>query len=153
VKQKVVGAFSFISVIGFGVWLYFEPGFEPAIGLVAGIGGLIHTFWPNSETNDFDDSYLREADAIEARWKAEQKLRPASVDDARWILSELLSLLHRVRTLQSTEKYYTEIDSLIYQVKEVQNSEIYLDGGESYGRFWFSGSLAFKELGVLLKKI
>lgn len=152
-KQKIVGLFSCASVIGFGAWLCFEPGFEPAIGLVVSVGSLISSCWPSSVPQDYNDSYLREVGAIEASWKAEQKLRPASVDDARWILSKLLSVLHRVRALKSTEKQYAELDELIYQVKEAQNIEMYLDGGESYGRFWGSGTNALEKTSELLKKI
>ena len=31
---------SILALIGFGLWFCFDPGFEPAIGIVAGIGGL-----------------------------------------------------------------------------------------------------------------
>ena len=152
-KQKVVGLFSVAGVIGFGAWFYSEPGYEPALGFIAGVGVLISSFWRNPVPKDYDDSYVREVGAIEARWKAEQKLRPASVENARWILSELLSVLHRVRALKSTEKQYAELDELIYQVKEAQSIEMYMDGGESYGRFWASGTSVFDNTSELLKKI
>lgn len=39
--QKIIVLIcSILALIGFGLWFYFDPGFEPAIGIIVGIGGL-----------------------------------------------------------------------------------------------------------------
>ena len=46
VQKKVVGFCSVAAVIGFGAWLFNEPSFEPAIGLIISIGALATNYWP-----------------------------------------------------------------------------------------------------------
>jgi hypothetical protein len=46
VQKKVVGFCSFAAAIGFGAWLFKEPSFEPAIGLIISIGALANNYWP-----------------------------------------------------------------------------------------------------------
>ena len=35
------------ALIGFGLWFYSDPSYEPAIGFIAAIGGIAHSYWPN----------------------------------------------------------------------------------------------------------
>jgi hypothetical protein len=50
--QKNVVTFCSIAVlIGCALWLYFEPSFEPAIGVVASIGSLAASHWPRKKVN------------------------------------------------------------------------------------------------------
>ncbi|WP_159817930.1 hypothetical protein [Colwellia sp. 20A7] len=46
-QKLVVVTCSIAALIGFGLWFRSEPSFEPAIGLIAAIGGLAHSYWPN----------------------------------------------------------------------------------------------------------
>lgn len=46
-QKTVVVLSSLTAVSGFGIWFYFEPSFEPAIGFIAGVGGMAHSYWPN----------------------------------------------------------------------------------------------------------
>lgn len=46
--QKIVVIIcSLAALLGFGLWFYSDPSFEPAIGFIAGLGGLAHSRWPN----------------------------------------------------------------------------------------------------------
>jgi len=38
---KIALATSIIAIIGFAIWLYFDPDFEPAIALILGFGSLL----------------------------------------------------------------------------------------------------------------
>ncbi|SMN11864.1 hypothetical protein SPBRAN_57 [uncultured Candidatus Thioglobus sp.] len=47
--QKLIVISSFlIALIGFGLWFYNKPSFEPAIGFILTIGGLAHKYWPKA---------------------------------------------------------------------------------------------------------
>ena len=45
VQRKVVTGCSVLAILGFAMWLYTEPSFEPAIGLIISIGGLASANW------------------------------------------------------------------------------------------------------------
>lgn len=48
VQSWIVFICSTAALIGFCFWFYAEPSFEPAIGIIAGIGGVVSSFWPFS---------------------------------------------------------------------------------------------------------
>jgi hypothetical protein len=45
-QRRVVLLLSVAALLGFGVWFFFDPGFEPAIGVIASAAGLASSFWP-----------------------------------------------------------------------------------------------------------
>ncbi|MFM2478682.1 hypothetical protein [Celerinatantimonas sp. MCCC 1A17872] len=145
----------FISIVAFilsAVWLYFERDFEPLISTVLCLGGVLGS-WTYGRKSQRDNQYLREFDAIKARWLAERELRQPNLDDARWLLSEVLDFLHRLRVEPNTDKYHAEIDKLTLSVKTTQNMQIYLDGGASYSEFWHQGTEAIEKISGITSKI
>ena len=45
--QTIVVRFcSIAALVGFGLWFYSEPSYEPVIGFIVAIGGLAHSYWP-----------------------------------------------------------------------------------------------------------
>lgn len=42
----VVRLCSIAALIGFSLWFYSEPSYEPAIGFIAGLSGIAHSCWP-----------------------------------------------------------------------------------------------------------
>lgn len=49
IQKNVVTICSVAALIGFASWLYFEPSFEPAIGVIACLGGLAASHWPRKK--------------------------------------------------------------------------------------------------------
>jgi hypothetical protein len=49
IQKNVVTASSIVALIGFALWFYFEPSFEPAIGVIASFGGLAASHWPRKK--------------------------------------------------------------------------------------------------------
>lgn len=49
-QRQVVLFFSLAALLGFCLWLVFDPGFEPAIGVLASAAGLAASFWPRFRT-------------------------------------------------------------------------------------------------------
>ncbi|WP_233282685.1 hypothetical protein [Agrobacterium tumefaciens] len=45
-RNSVIQAGSWIALLGFGLWTYYEPGFEPAIGLILGLVGIASNYVP-----------------------------------------------------------------------------------------------------------
>ena len=45
-QRRVVLTLSLTAFVGFCLWFYYEPGFEPAIGVVASAAGMAASFWP-----------------------------------------------------------------------------------------------------------
>jgi len=151
-QRRVSQVFSVVAVFGFGSWLYAEPSYEPAIGLLVSIGAAIHQLWPQKNKQDFT-TLKSEFFAINARWNAERELRPPNLDDAKWLLSEILDYLQSVRIEISEPEFHADIDRLFLKVKEAQSTRIYLDGGVSYQQFWKDGSDSFDEVAQLVEKI
>jgi len=50
-QRLVVFLFSLAALIGSALWLMYEPGFEPAILLLAGIAGIASTCWPKRKAS------------------------------------------------------------------------------------------------------
>ncbi|MBD9407985.1 hypothetical protein IB236_21850 [Acidovorax sp. ACV02] len=51
-QRRIVLCLSLAALLGFCLWLFFDPGFEPAIGVLASAAGLATSFWPR-----FRESY------------------------------------------------------------------------------------------------
>jgi hypothetical protein len=143
------GIIGVIAILGSGLWFYHDPGFEPAITTLAGIAALLWSL-PSRKPGRRKE-FSRQFEALKARWYAEKKLEPASLDDARWLLSQVLDYLNDLRVV-SNEKYYREIDDLTYQAKSVQVTDIFLDGGVTYNKFWSDGSALVEKISSLLKR-
>ncbi len=144
------GIIGILAIFGSALWFYYDPGFEPAITTLAGIAALLWSlplsrFGRNTE-------FSRQFDALKARWYAEERLEPPSLEDAKWLLSQVLDYLNDLR-VASREKYYREIDDLTYQAKSVQSTEIFLDGGVTYNKFWKDGSELIEKIHSLTKRI
>lgn len=45
-QRRVVFYLSLAAFFGFCLWLFFEPSFEPVIGVLASAAGLAASFWP-----------------------------------------------------------------------------------------------------------
>jgi hypothetical protein len=118
--KKVALSISIIAVVLSAAWFYFAPGFEPLITFLLGIAGIIGSISIKAKVLG------REFDAIKARWLAERELRRPNLDDARWILSEVLDFLQRLRVEPEADPFQSEIDRLTLAVKTVQNMQIYL---------------------------
>ena len=132
--KKVALSISIVAVVLSAAWAYFDPGFEPLITLLLGIAGIIGSISIKPKLLG------REFDAIKARWLAERELGQPNLDDARWILSEVLDFLQRLRVEPKADPFQSEIDRLTLAVKSVQNMQIYLDGGVTYKQFWEDGT-------------
>lgn len=143
---------SLIAVVLAIFWYFNEPGFEPAITGLLGIAGIIGSFTFGSSRVK-NSEIQRQFEALKARWFAEKELAQASLDDARWIISEILDFLHQVRIAPKTDKHHQNIDKLTLEFKRVQNMQIYIDGGKTYRQFWDKGTSSIEELGSLMKKI
>lgn len=50
-QRRVVLFLSLAALLGFCLWLFFDPGFEPAIGVLASAAGLAASFWPRLHTS------------------------------------------------------------------------------------------------------
>jgi hypothetical protein len=151
-QRRVSQIFSVVAVIGFVFWLYAEPSYEPALGLLVSIGAVIHQLWPQKSKQDYT-LLKNEFFAINARWNAEKELRSPNIDDAKWLLSELLEYLQAVRVEISKPDIHADIDRLFLKVKNVQSTRIYIDGGVSSQKFWKDGSDSIKEVALLIEKI
>lgn len=46
IQRHVVLSLSLAVLLGFCLWLYFDPGFEPAIGIFVSSAALATSFWP-----------------------------------------------------------------------------------------------------------
>jgi hypothetical protein len=145
----LAGIIGILAILGSALWFYYDPGFEPAITTLAGIAALIWSL--PLGVSGRKKEFSRQFDALKARWYAEQKLEPPSLDEAKWLLSQVLDYLNDLRVV-SKEKYYREIDDLTFQAKSVQSMEIFLDGGVTYNKFWKDGSELIEKICSLTKK-
>lgn len=48
IQRRVVRALSLAAFVGFCLWFYYDPGFEPAIGALASAAGMAAMFWPRA---------------------------------------------------------------------------------------------------------
>ena len=149
--MKITGRIiSSIAIVSSVAWYYFEPGFEPVITTLGGIAGLLFTF---TTSKPIVNNLVREYDALKARWNAEKAIKPASLDDARWLISEALDFVFNFRSLENTDQFHSEIDELAQKLKITQNMSITLDGGKSYNKFWHNGTEALEAIHEIIKKI
>ena len=143
---------SVVTILGSAAWFYFEPGFEPALTSLAGISGLLWSFSsPHKPRNQ--NQYKRQFDALKARWDAEKEIKPASLDDARWLLSEALDFLSDIRIAENSDEHHSKIDELTQRIKVTQSMQMFIDGGKSYAEFWGDGSKSLEEVAVIAEKI
>ncbi len=150
--KKAALSISIIAVTLSAAWFYFDRGFEPLITALAGFAGIIGSI--SIKPNQAQANLLsREFDAIKARWLAENELGQPNLNDARWILSEVLDFLHHLRVEPNTDSYHSEIDSLILAVKTVQNMGIYIDGGVTHNQFWEDGTSSIEKISEITNKI
>ena len=143
---------SSIAIVIAIIWFYYEPGFEPVITSLLGISGLLWSL-SHSKTTNKSNTYSREFDALKARWYAEKAIKPASTDDARWLLGEALGFLSTLRVDDNSDEHHPKIDELTQKIKTIQNMQIFIDGGKSYAEFWNNGSEALEETAVITNKI
>ncbi|MCQ1856139.1 hypothetical protein [Neorhizobium galegae] len=40
-RNSIVHVGSWAALVGFGLWAYYDPGFEPVIALIAGVVGIV----------------------------------------------------------------------------------------------------------------
>jgi len=145
--KKVALSISIIAVVLSAAWFFFDPGFEPLVTFLLGIAGIIGS-------NSIRPKVLsREFDAIKARWLAERELGQPNLDDARWILSEVLDFLQRLRVEPKAGPFQREIDRITLAVKTVQNLQIYLDGGVTYNQFWKDGTSSIEKTSEIASRI
>ncbi len=46
IQRRVILLLSLAALLGFCLWLYFDPSFEPAIGVFVSAAALANSFWP-----------------------------------------------------------------------------------------------------------
>lgn len=138
-QRKVVAICSILTLIGFGTWAYFEPSFEPFIGVIVSIGGLASSYWPQKRNSNVPSQYSRGFDALKARWEAEKSLDIPNPDEAKYITSLMIDFLKGLRVSDEAVDFYSEIDSFTRELKSLQSITIYLDNSGSE-EFWSGGS-------------
>ncbi len=151
-QRRVSQMFSVVVVLGCCAWFYAERSYEPAIVFIISLGAAIHQFWPQKDKQDFT-ALKREFFDINARWNVEKKLKPYSLDDAKWLLSEILDYLKRLRIEVFKSEFNSDIDRLFLEIKEAQSILIEIDGGVSYEKFWKNGSDSINQVAELIEKI
>lgn len=150
--KKAALSISVIALILSVLWFYFDRGFEPLITALLGLAGIVgslSSLYGKGQLNNVS----REFDAIKARWLAERELGQPNLDDARWILSEVLDFLQYLRVEPNTDSHHSEIDKLILAVKKTQNMDIYIDGGVTYNQFWEGGTTSIEKVHEIARKI
>ncbi|TOK17672.1 hypothetical protein CGI23_25220 [Vibrio parahaemolyticus] len=146
-KNKLIITCSTLTLIGFGIWCYFEPGFEPAIGIFASIGGLVSALPRKSvdTRNKFTEDDLlhlreflrRESDFVTYLFNSYEDIGYRIHDDAlerlahfrdNWFTDRLRSFNSEIRKEQD------EFRNCLVKVRELYDINMY-DGVGNCIRF------------------
>ena len=109
-QRKVVATCSALTLVGFSAWAYFEPSFEPVIGMIASFGTLAHSYWPKFNSAKVTSLHSREFGALKARWHAEKNLDSPKYDEAKYLLSLMINFLSQLRISEISDQFHGEID-------------------------------------------
>ncbi len=92
----------------------------------------------------------------QADWSIEKDSDPLSIDNGKDILKRFGSKLFSFRPLLDDKAdglSLNKLDEIVKATRSIQKYQVYIDGGESYRKFWKDGDDIFKQAGYAIDYI
>lgn len=101
----------------------------------------------NSDQKKAIESFLESIEQLyrkaKVEWTSEEKSRPVSTDDAKWIMKSIIDSLIDYRAMIKSDEngsLSSIFDDAIVLGKQLGQHQMFLDGGKSYKEFWSIGN-------------
>lgn len=105
--------------------------------------------------NEFISQYESFLRRIESEWEAERDSDPYSTDDGKFILDNASNELVHFKSMitQDDVGIATKFSDILKAIRGLQRHQTYMDGGESFRKFWEEGNAVLESLHSIGKKI